>query len=380
MKINGILTFQRAHNHGALLQAFATQSLIKDLGQKSELIDYRNIGTPEFYKEQSTTKRLKFKSLIAHKIRGFFLDRIIIKQNEVYESFQDTYLIYSKLKYSTRLDLINSNIEENYSMIIAGSDQIWNTDISLNDSSYFLDFISESNKKVAFAASFGRMSLHNSNKDYLLNQIKKIKHLSVREKEGANIINKGVGIVPFVCLDPTLILNSLVWEEYMIKPRLNYKYILCFVIGNFSHFTDQACKKVGKDMNLPIVMVNNYGIINRLNKNYKFNDKLSPFELLGLIKDAELVITTSFHGTAFAINFNKEFYALPTSLKSKSSERNSRITNVLEKFNIADRYIKDLNDLNKKIEEQKKINYIDVNKLLAVERNASLSFLKNALK
>jgi hypothetical protein len=379
-KTIGILTYQRANNHGALLQAFATQQIIRELGWNCELIDYRDIGTRAYYKRKAKTGKTGVKSWLKYLLRVIYFGRIIKRQEIIFRDFQRINLVYSDSFLSSRQELIDYSHEVSYQKIVVGSDQVWNTDLSDMDMSYFLDFIEDINKKVAFAASFGRSRLDKMNKSIVLDAINSFQHISVREKQGADMLLSEANIVASICLDPTLILVRDFWNSKVVRPKRDRPYALCFVIGDFSEFTNGACRLISEYRSLPIVMVNNFGIINRFDKKYDPVDNLSPFELLGYIKDADLILTTSFHGTAFAINLEKEFYSLPTNLSDEGSERNSRIVNILDSLDLSDRYALSLDYLQSELRIQKFIDYQSVRIKLKQERDRSLQFIKNALK
>jgi len=371
----GILTFQRAHNHGALLQAFAIQQYLKGQGHQSELIDYRNIGTPEFYKKKINLRSFLKPSFAIYTLYKILFFKSFSNRAKVFHRFMDQHLIYSSAFYENREELIVANIDNFYRKIIVGSDQVWNLDLSYDDYSYFLDFIKREDQKISYAASFGRSIFDTDTLTKLKGFLSTFKALSVRESDAVKLVNKLSGETVEHVLDPTFLLAKEQWNNYAIAPDETEDYILCFVIGYCSKETLKICQEISKRKNLPIIMIGNTSFRPHFDLHIKFINVLSPFELIGYVKAASFVVTSSFHGTAFSIIFNKQFLSLSTSMKDSNAERNSRLSSILKLFNLRERHIA-CSTLPKNIGI---INYEIVNRIIQEEINRSKKYLNRSI-
>ncbi len=360
MKV-GILTFHRAKNIGALLQAFALQHVVKNEFTECEIIDYRNEYIEEIYRCKSIKEVSSIKGLIK------FL--LTFRKNKEFEKiradFISNYYNLSKKVYN------KDNIEETnelYDIFITGSDQVWNPRLHMGDLNYYLKFVKDFKKRNSYAASLGSKDVELSVE--IQNEIKNINHISVREEEGKKTIerfisNKKVEVV----LDPTLLLSKEEWIKYAENEKLflEEKYIFVYLIASTPKILDVA-KKIAKEKNLKIICFHN-GY--RRYHGMKNLSSTTPFEFVNYIKNAEIVLTSSFHGMCFSVNLNKNFLF---ELDKNKENNNSRLVSLAKKLNLLDREIKDekvnLSD----------INYDDVNERLMKIRNESLEFIKKLEK
>lgn len=361
----GIITYHRAINYGALLQAYALQSKLREYGVESEVLDYRNETLEKKHMKRNIKVCKSLKSLIV-----FFL--IHKKYNEKHEKFREfasNYLDLSSPMYSID-DLITHECE--YNLFITGSDQVWNYKINDEDPAYLLSFVKDKFKKKSYAASFGLSTIPEEHKPMYRDLLSDFTSILVREKQGNKIIKDLLSQESHVVLDPTMLLSKEQWEDQLsLGKKENYlkeKYILVYAFGGSNHIKDLAIN-ISKKTGYRIFWIKN---------NYKFNSRIKyikaagPEDFVSLFSNAEYVITNSFHGTAFSINFNKQFF---TELLPESTGVNSRLKDILDLFGLHGRKIvsSDSSVINSRID------YKAVNNILKKERNKSISLLKDAI-
>lgn len=354
MKI-GIITFQRAANYGAVLQAYALQSYLKMLQNEVEIIDYRCrsiecVHSPFYFLYVKGIKN-KIKQLLRFPIK--------LKKRRIFN-----YFLNQKLELSNAVDkeTIKVLFSEKYDVIIAGSDQIWNLDITGGDTTYLLDFVSPKTFKVSYAASFGVNKLKSEQVEQYKKYIYEFNKLSVREQQGATIIKKLYAADPFVTVDPTLLLTHDEWENFMTKPKYD-NYVLLYMIQYNENMINIA-RKLSAEKNIPLIFISD-SILRK--KRIKYIKNATPEEWVGLFHNASYVVTNSFHGTVFSIIFNRKFIV---GLSHSMTNGNARIIDLLDNLNIEYNIVENVIDLSKNIDWEK-IN-IEMEKL----RKDSCQFLE----
>jgi len=355
------ISFHRAINYGAVLQVYALQESIKNLGGNCTVLDYRNDVLEKIHSESKIGDCKTIKDFR----RFIFLSRNNNLKNKAFRSFCENNLNLSKPYFT--IDELQKD-EYKYDKFITGSDQVWNGSISKMDPAYFLNFVNDIEKKNSYAASFGFEVIQDEQINDYFNLLKEYNSMSVREIQGAKIIKELLGKDIEIVLDPTLLLSKEQWLEIAEEYLSNENYILIYGFGGAKHKM-QFAKNLSKKTGCKIVHIAN-PYFNKLGIQYE--KALGPKEFLGIFKNAEYIVTNSFHGTAFAINFNKEFFVelLPEALNV-----NSRLTNILDLFRLKNRLIFS-EDVSLSDEV---IDYACVNKILDRERKNSLKFLREVV-
>lgn len=359
MKV-GIITFHRALNYGANLQAYALIRIISKMNVDANVVDY--------YCEEIEKMYTCFNVKTARNAILSFVNIISsMKKRLCYNDFRERFLNLTNVKYTAKS--INQ-INNMFDIFITGSDQVWNYKGSNFDKNFFLDFVLDSRKKNSYAASFGLEDIPNSlcnQYEYLLNDFNNI---SVREKTGADTILKLLNKTVPVVLDPTLLLKKEEWLVFDNNKYKHKKYILVYSFG--SHSLDSFAQRLSERYDLPIWKIDG-SIKSVLNHKKKSLRGLSPQDWVALFINASYVVTNSFHGTAFAINFNKCFF---TELLLGDSKVNTRLENILDLFNLRSQQIIENDTLSMNTD----INFDRVNKILNIEREKSLSYLRNIIE
>lgn len=361
MKI-GLLTFHGAHNYGAVLQAYATQEKIKEIGFDIEVIDYN----PAYLIKQKIFPTSSYNSISVNLkliIEGIISLPWKLKRRANFQKFINQKLQLSNQKY------LQNPFSENtdYDLYIMGSDQIWNCKLTKGfDSVYLGNFKTKPTaKKITYAASMSHYGLSISQKEEFSNLLSNFNAISVREKELEDLLAKEFKVTSTTVVDPTFLLTKDKWKSISIKPDIKKKYILVYAVG-LQEETMKLAKKIAKQFDLEVVEltmgVDKKAVVN----NYQ---KASPEEYVGLFEYAAFVITSSFHGTAFSIIFNKPFYSI-----EQGNDKDSRQKTLLDNLGLTDRFIKH-NDL----PDYKMIDYNLVNSKIEYLKTESINFLKNNL-
>lgn len=367
MKKIGAITFHASYNFGSNLQAYALQEYVKKIGKNSvnyQIINLRTNKQKYMYNFKENTKGIK---LLAKKI---LYGKKLNKREEKFEKFINTNLNLTK-EYNDVEMLKNEMFDYNY--YISGSDQLWNLAAGDFEWTYYLDFVKEG-KRISYAASAGPILREKSKND-----IEKIKELvnkydciSVREQGTYDLIKNITGRESKINVDPTLLLNKEEWNEIIPDEKLYKKpYILYYTLQP-TKIRSKFIKKIGKVFNKKIVVANpsfKFDLLGGFVKKYESG----PLEFLNLLKNADLVISSSFHGTVFSILFNKPFFAL-------NGKNDFRISTLLKKCNLEDRTISETDDLSKLNNKAYNIDFKNANENIERERAESKKYLLNALE
>lgn len=306
-----------------------------------------------------TVKFGKFFGGIAERIYGKRRRKILAR----YRLFQNKYLDVSEVVVE-RNDL--QELAVKYDAFITGSDQVWSLNNAKVDGTYFLDFLNDKRKKISYAASFGgnlSTAQKKQARDWLL--LFNHENISIRERQGAELVSEFIGYEPVVTLDPALLLNQEQWEEIAQLPKRSGYIFLCERVDSKSLV--KFAKQLSAVTGLPIIQYGGHPwhVVGKRVRG------LLPDEWLGYIQNAEYIVTNSFHGIVFALNYKKLFFV--EMLKGKHEKTNSRLQNILEKLQLNNRVISDDIDLNGKID------YDAITPFLINQRSESISWLKDRL-
>lgn len=299
MKI-GILTFHRAYNFGAFLQAYALKSFLEQNGNDVSFIDYWPYGHENMYNSRENGGIKTF-------VRNLLVLKNRLPRYIRFRKAQRKYLgIASKPMFRTGEQL--ETVE--YDVIIYGSDQIWwKSKITDNkfDRVYWGQYIRNNVKKIAYAASMGIINLTENDKLEIANYLKSFSDIFVRETQLMNVLQPMTEKPIRTVLDPTLLLPASFWEAFCSRQKkVNGKYIFYYkMLGDPK--ADIFAREIGRIHKLPVITV--LGNISTYKAN-RISSLTDPARFTALIRDAEYVVSTSFHGVAMSIQFKKEFYAM----------------------------------------------------------------------
>ncbi len=368
MKKIGIITFHKAHNYGAVLQAFALSTILSK-SYNVVIINYYNPKVYDSYKIIRPIQKNIIKSLKNTISDIMFLNRNTKRYNN-FENFVNKNLKLTKECYN--IEEI-TQLSKKYDTIITGSDQVWSYTI-VNELSdiYTLNFHNNNIKKISYAASVGDINYIINHQQEYKEKISQLDYISVREESTQEELSKIINKPIITTLDPTLLLTQQEWNNKLKKLNNNIKekYIIAYVVipdNEYIKIANYLSEKTG----LKIIYFDkrNKGYNNTLKSSYTEG----PLEFINYIKNAEYVVTTSFHATVFSIIFNKNFFVVPP------KKIGNRITDLLNKLNITNRVYYTLEDF-QKIDYNLTTNWNQVNKKLEEARQKSIDWLINSIE
>ena len=308
MKI-GVLTFHGSYNYGSVLQAYALQTYIEKLASQTgirceyEILNYRPAEQKKLYaKPQLSSVRNLVKRLMYEPYRGK-LD----EQGSEFETFISQYL--NTTREFTDSEVLPS-FTEKYDVLLAGSDQIWN--VRAKDFTYGYLFEGCAPHKVSYAASLGPLEIDWSlyDKERYVADLKEFNRISVREEKSREQLNK---ICPDLScethIDPTLLLDAQDWRALSSGMNVNDgNYILFYCLEPKAEHLKVA-ELLSQKTGLPVVATRYRGKADYFNHFMKLYNA-GPCDFISLVDHAAMVLTSSFHGTAFSLLFRKPFYVL----------------------------------------------------------------------
>lgn len=316
------ITLHCTDNCGSTLQAMALQRYLKEMGHNVEIIDYR----PSYLQYNGSFLKTQIKRLVLWKTSR--------NQKKKNEWFQKQYLSVTSKTYFSYEELKRDTPQAD--LYLAGSDQIWNPSYKCGrDPAYYLDFVEDSNKKFAYAASVGKSAVSKDERELITGYIKNFKAVSVRERSTQRLLE---GILPckvdYVC-DPVLLLEKEFYDSIAKHPEIKEKYILVYLVQP-SKTLDYMLERLKKKLHAKVVLI--YGLRKNCNCDKHIID-VSPDEFLGYIQGAEFVVASSFHATVFSHIFEKQFAIIPP------KENAARIKQMLELSGLERRLISKMSDV-----------------------------------
>lgn len=367
MKI-GILTWLHNGNYGSILQAYALQKALRNQGYQTENIDYAPSAVKKvenLIKNKNSLKLFleKWDAYCAKKVAGS--PRELSEKQKKFDDFRENYINITR-RYSSPKEV--ATIDGEYDAYICGSDQIWSP-VLLNPVFYF-DFLSDTERKIAYACSFGVSSIKGKKATKITNYLNRFDYISVRESSGCEIVKKLTSKVVPVMPDPTLLLRRTDWDK-VSKYNLNLnKYIFCYFLSwneDYWKYVENVSQQLGYQIVIVPSVKQTYQVDAKILKN------IGPEEWVGLVKNASYVITDSFHGTVFSIIYNKPFTVLKRFSDDNPRSQNSRIYTLLEHYNLTNRLGINTNIFN--LQEYTKVNF-----QVEYDRRYALEWLNNVLK
>ncbi len=372
MKTVGIITIHKINNYGSVFQAYALQKVCEDLGYKIEIIDYTFPN--EFHINNKFVTRGDTKPNEPRWIKMLYL-RDIIRQHRGIKNFVTKYQNLSDKTYNSPDELME--YAPQYDVYITGSDQVWNPRYCNGDPAFMLQFAPDEALKISYAASIGSNEIPVNLQPLYNELLSRYKYLSVRESSGAELINKLTGKDAKVVLDPTLLLSKDEWNQIAVPNRLfKKKYLLCYFLNytfNAFPYVDELATYMQKQTGYEIVRVARPPH-HLFMPHTHHRVGASPEEFLALVRDAEMVLTTSFHGTAFAVNYGKPVFTVVKDRKTSDSRQLSLMHNLgleAQVLSIKDKFPDKSCFTYNVVDEQTRLDSL---------RHESMQYLINALK
>lgn len=378
MKKIGIITILKVNNYGAELQAYATQKKLQLMGYDAEIIDYLFYKNPRHKrtKRSAPTAKMSMKKYLQELLFPIIANWKARNYRKAQEARNRKFELFhtENTKQSECYDTIDKLMaaQLDYDVLMSGSDQVWNPGVYSCLDPYLLKFGNDKMKRVAYASSFGVSSLPEDVRAYYKEALQNYDAISVREDKAVELVKRVSGCDAQLVLDPTLLLNKEQWLE-VAKPVdgvPDIPYILIYELIPVPYVKELA-KYLSQKTGMPIV---------RLCKNAAVEDAeaeivsvidAGPSEFITLFDKAGFVVTNSFHGTAFSLNFGKQFYTVIP----RGASNNSRQKSILKLFGCENRMIVEGSSM-------PEVSEVDITRTMETldrEREKSINYLKNAI-
>ena len=355
-----VITRHAPSNYGSLLQSLATIKILNRLGHQAQIIDYIR---PDERGLKSILTSVKNKKDWNGNLLKKLVYVITRYPEEKYAELKFNRMRKQHLNLTKRCTDSEDLKRLQADVFMTGSDQVWGPTISgTYDTSYFLDFVTET-KKIAYAASFGRTEFTPEVLKIYREMLLHYDTIAVRENSAVDLLHQMQVPCTGQVLDPTLLLTDEEWSKY-IKKDIQTKYVLVYQLHNnpiLSHYAIRFAKHVG----LPLLRIS--PTFHQFKRGGKFVYLPDMGAFLSYIKNSTYFITDSFHGTAFAINFNRQFIEILPN--NKTGARNQSI---LQLTKLQERIVTNYNDFSI---AKKKIDYNLVNAIIEKERKKSMAIL-----
>lgn len=322
MKI-GIITWFHFENYGTKLQAIALQQYLRMLGHNAELINFKlspsrkSEKTP--FPEKLKRQPHKYAMVFARRRFSHEIEQRSVKLKHAIDE-------YCILTEEIQTEAAYISICNKFDLIICGSDQIWNP--NCYHRYYYADFPEIKVRRVSYAPSLGVNAIPEQISTNMKQSILKFEAISVREQKGAELLEKLIGIRPDVVVDPTMLLTKEEWTSLLqIGEEKSERYVVClFLTDNRNHW--RAAKQFSKKNHLKMRIIPYWGFSYFKRGSIYANAGVEDF--VSLIKNAEYVLTDSFHAAVFSLIFQKQFLVFQRFREDDRISQNSRIQNLLE--------------------------------------------------
>ena len=366
MKIS-LITMQGVYNYGSALQTYATISTLKKLGYDIEVVNYfpnrmRNYGSLKQIYRDALPFHSKWKCILISLVK--YPSMVSLKK--IFLPFQRKYFNLTK-RYETNEELIANPPEAD--VYCTGSDQVWNDYLEGEfDKAYFLDFAPSDAKRISIAASFGRDNITPDQLEPVSDFLRRYSAITVRENSGLEIL-KHIDVPTKECvLDPTFLLLLDEWNK-LSEPIHEQNYILVYQLHEDS-IASEAAIAIGQRLNKKVIRIST----DRLKRIKSGKTILFPKveEFISYIRDADLVVTDSFHATAFSLITKTDFVSISWKMF------NDRIGTILRKVGLENRCahtVEEAIDIT-----NNKIEYTVVQDILSRERVRTINFIREALQ
>ena len=378
MKV-GILTILNVNNYGAELQCCALYRKLQQLGYDAEVVNYLfGIHPEHVFDGEKRTVPIPLKQLIKVKLLPVVQNMFCMfhqknkrLRNKRFDEFHAKYNHLTSTVYPSVKSLYEAKF--NYDVLCIGSDQVWNYMKGYSLEPFFACFDKNNTKKITYASSIGLSSLSVEAEQVFKKELTNFAYISVREQQASEILEKLLNRKIDVVLDPTLILNKQEWIEvakYDMCPKEKYLLVYIVTIKPCDYVLTLA-RHIAKQRNLKIVRICRDAYPEHSGSDVEEILTAGPSDFVGLFSKAEFVVTNSFHGTVFSINFSKPFYSV---IKSHHST-NSRLTSILKKLGLEDRIV----PVGSQLPMISDIDFSDPSAKLEAERKLSIEYINNAL-
>lgn len=376
MKKVGLITYY-GENYGGMLQAYALQRQVRQLGYECSIIsnDFLyagNTGRKQQWKNLRGLLRNPLDYMQRRKImRKYAGERA--RKSAFFQKFLKTHISLDENGYACYEAFVEN--PPVYDIYLCGSDQIWNPNLYNQNGFYFAGFAPQEKWKIAYASSIGVSKVTPQQADFMKPYLERLDVISTRENDGAAIVEEITGRQVRTVLDPTLLLNDAQWAEVAAERLVQEPYVFCYMFGERDYY-DTIKRQIKEMTGLKMVTIP-FVARDFAGSEEKIYDA-GPAEFISLIQHAELVITDSFHATAFSINMKTPFLSLCRFAKEDKAGMNSRLHTILQAVGLTERLIDAGDSISKEMLYD--VDFISAHRKLEELRCIDSAFLKDALE
>lgn len=361
----GILTFHRATNYGAFLQAYAMKSFLNENGYAAEMVDYWPDAHANYVDRRKLTAT-GWLNIAKQTVLYLLATPLFIKRKQKMRRLRSQYLGISKrpsYRFGTQLE------QTDYDVVIYGSDQIWWNHTSYSkeiayDKAYWGYYMPDKTRRIAYAPSMGIIDIHEQDKAFIREALHHFSSLSTRETSLREALLPYTDKEITTVLDPVFLPDRLFWEK-QVKPRqIQEPYLLYYSLipspESYSH-----AKLLAQAKGLKFIEI--APRVRRICSSKDLIQTADALEFMSYIYHADYVVSTSFHGTAFAIILEKEFCVVGLGKQS------GRVVSLLTQLGIEERYTNNPSALGS-------IDYTPVRERLSELQRTSREYLTDAIR
>lgn len=365
-----IMTWFSYRNFGTALQATAMSLTVSKLGYQPVFISY----DPEPAQRAVRSERKTLMRRALGKVRWLLSPHPVTAQERdvVFDRFLKTNLVFTEAISANKLP----DLSDEYTAFLCGSDQVWSP--RCFDAHYYLDFVKDSQKKIAYAPSFGCDDIESVDIKYrIASLLGEFGSISVREESGAEIVQELTGVRPQVTLDPTLLLDADTWSGLSIPCSVgDDSYCLFYFLGNHKG-NRRAARRIAESTGLRVIEVPVFQ--NRQGRPGVLGPDVGPGEFISLVRNATLVCTDSFHGMVFSALFERPFIPFERFNPNDSASQNTRVYNFLSLLGLEEILLTRANLRDWQDYTSPQIDYENVGRRIEARRKDSMRYLRDAL-
>lgn len=389
MRKIALVTCYFQHNYGSQLQALATQMVCDKLGWPNETICIDGLK-PEINRAKYRyflshcldihtikDKMATVRKIFAKKTNADYAKNLQVRDNLFSQFAQEKFRLSQR--YNSKAELGEKSV--NYSAFIVGSDQLW-LPSNITADYYTLNFVPNGTdiRKIAYATSFGVAQLPSKQARMAKEFLPRFDNVMVREESGKKLVKHLTGKnVPIVC-DPSLLFTAKEWNSILPQnKRIKEPYILCYFLGNNPDHRVWA-KKFAKVSHCKIVQLPNLDEYIKGDEDfadYPLYD-VDPLDFVALIRDANFVLTDSFHCTALSALFEKSFFCFRRYWDDGKVSTNGRLYSLLSSLKLSDRMLSAKENVEDCLKLQ--IDYPTTIQSIEQMREYSVKLLKNSIE
>lgn len=365
----GILTFHRADNYGAILQVYALQRKLIDKGYSTDIIDYRCSAIEEDYIYNIFPSVRK--NILAW-CKDFVKNLYMVPKKKIKakrcNAFRNEYLRISSA-YISKEDRIDA--QNKYDLIITGSDQIWSIKLTKGKDDWYC-FKKEIDKCTiaAYGASVGNLKEFSDNIEMFKKDLNNYCMISTREAETKDYLEKVLNREIYRVLDPTLLVSESIWNDMAMKSKIKIgcKYILYYDVEKNTE-SEKIAIDISKRTGYKLI---HFDSSFRMLFRGGYAQEAGPIEFIWFIKNAEYVVTSSFHATVFSIIFEKDFCVVP------HPKTGARVRNLLNDLLLDDHIVELFNDYAYN-ELPRNTNFMKAKDIIYSERKESERYIDSCI-